>query len=155
MNVLGINEHLILTTSKARVRETLNENVQKEAFDYLIKKAKTHSKVNDEVYEDLNGSQYLFDNRFTSQKAKLLFMFRTRMFGVRNNFRNKYSCTLCPLCGMVEDSQEHLFHCKIVQNYFVPSTSYNNIFSNDVSCLLKVANELEEIVRIREELCPN
>ena len=155
MAKLGITDNLILTSSKGNVKEILSENIQKQAFEYLMTKARNHSKVKHEAYVDLNGGKYFFDNRFTSQKAKLLFMFRTRMFTVRNNFRNNYSSVLCPLCGVVEDSQEHLFYCKIIQNYFIPSTSYDDIFSNDISCLLKVASELEEIVKIREELCPN
>ena len=59
------------------IDKKLGENVQKEAFEYLMTKARNHSKVNDEAYVDLNGCKYFFNNRFTSQKAKLLFMFRT------------------------------------------------------------------------------
>ena len=97
MTVLGITEHTILTSSKASLKDILSKNVQQEAYKHLMEKAKSHSKVKHEAYLDLNGSKYLFDHRFTSQKAKLLLVFRTRILGVRNNFRDKYSCTLCPL----------------------------------------------------------
>ena len=76
------------------------------------------------------------------------------MFGVRNNFRNKYSCTLCPLCGLVEDSQQHLFECKIMLNYHTPTTQHDDVYSNDAESLLAVAKDLENLVKIREELIP-
>ena len=127
------------------------------AFLYLHQKAKLHSKVKHEMYTDMKGSSYFFDPRITSDKAKLIFQFRTRMYGVRNNFRNKYVCTLCPLCGQVEDSQEHLFQCHVISNYRIhniATATYEDIFSNDVECLLRVVKDVQEVIKIREELCP-
>ena len=154
MEILGISEQIILSTSKEEIKEMLDEKIRMVALEHLLTKARSHSKVRQEIYTHLNGSSYFNDTRFSSTKAKLLFKFRTRMFGVRNNFRNKYSSTLCPLCGTVVDSQEHLFSCKIIRNYHTPSMDYNDIFSDEPEQLLKVSIELEKIVKIREELCP-
>ena len=111
MNLLNITEEMIESNSKEKFRKIIDDNVRRAAYVFLLAKATGHSKVNHIMYTDLKGSVYFYDHRFTSQSAKLVFKFRTRMFGVRNNFRNKYSCTLCPLCGLVEDSQQHMFDC--------------------------------------------
>ena len=153
MKKLRITEDTIATYSKETVKEIIEQNVNKVAFVYLQQKAKLHSKVKHELYTDMQSIKYFYDPRMTSERAKILFKFRTQMFGVRNNFRNKYSCTLCPLCGRVEDSQQHLFECNIIQNYHVITTKYEDIFSNNEDIILEVARELEEIVRIREKLC--
>ena len=154
MNILGVTEQNVLSYSKDKLKEVLSQNAEKKAFSYLGDKARQHSKVNEDLYVDLHGCNLYYDERITSHDAKLLFQFRTRMFGVRNNFRNKYPCTLCPLCALVEDSQEHLFCCKIIKNYVTTTTSYEDIFSNDIECLVKVVKELKRIIEIREVLCP-
>ena len=154
MNSLHITEEIVESKSKETLRRIINDSIRREAFNFLVAKAAAHSKVNHEMYTDVKGSAYFYDHRFTSHGAKLVFRFRTRMFGVRNNFRNKYSCTLCPLCGLVEDSQQHLFECKIILNYHTPTTQHDDVYSNDAESLLAVAKDLENLVKIREELIP-
>ena len=98
----------------------------------------------------------MHDARFTPDLVNLLFKFRTRMFHVRNNFRNKYkqTNTLCPLCQVNEDSQSHLFECTAIQKQLQKNTSilYDDIFSSDNETLLKVGKELKKIVAVRQEL---
>ena len=124
--------------------------IQREALNHLKRKATAHSKIQEELYNDLHGKDYFFDRRITDSKAKLLFQFRTRMYGVRNNFRNMYSSILCPLCGKAEDSQEHLFECDIFQNYETISIGYEDLFSDDIEKLIKVTSQLEKLVKVRE-----
>ena len=154
MNSLNITE-MIESNSKEKLKKIIDDNVRRAAYVFLLAKATAHSKVNHIMYTDLKGSVYFYDHRFTSEKAKLVFKFRTRMFGVRNNFRNKYSCTLCPLCGLEEDSQQHMFDCKIVLNYHTPTTHHDDMYSNDAESLLAVVEDLEKLVKIREELMPS
>ena len=155
MNLLNLTEEDIMSRSNTTLAKMIHDSVKKEALDFLLGKAIGHSKVKHEMYTDLKGSVYFCDQRFTAQRAKLLFKFRTRMFNVRNNFRNKYSCTMCPLCGLVEDSQEHLFDCKIILKYHTPSTHPKELYSSDAGTLLAVAKDLERLVKVREELCPS
>ena len=70
------------------------------------------SKLRKSIYKDLNGSKYFSDHRFSPELANLVFKFRTRMYNVRNNFRNCYknSDVSCPVCNTGDlDTQEHLF----------------------------------------------
>ena len=80
------------------LKKQLQDATAKLAFQHLIDMARKHSKTKDNIYHNLQGMAYFDDPRFTANKARLLFKFRTRMFNVRNNFRNQYTSILCPLC---------------------------------------------------------
>ena len=138
------------------LKEVLKKETCKSAFLYLIDLAKSHSKVNDSVYTDLNGMTYMNDPRFTPDLVTILFKLRTRMFNVRNNFRNNYvqSNTLCPLCSSSEDSQEHLLECDIIKNNVNNNKDsvYEDIFSDDPEKLHNIALVMKDIIEIREKL---
>ena len=159
LSLLGLPEDEIVNLSKGVMKEQVKRAVEKLAFEHLIRKAESHSKVREELYPDINGMKYIRDPRLTSENVNTLFKFRTRMFHVRNNFRNQYKAAnlLCPLCETSEDSQEHLFHCakirsRLPQNIQERNISYNDIFTNDCDKLLDVAKLLKDIVQIREEM---
>ena len=130
----------------------MNKSISKVAFEYLHEMAKTHSKTNHNIYHNLKGMKYFNDPRFSTEETKLLFKFRTRMFSVRNNFRNNYDSTLCPLCAKEVDSQEHLLTCSVIKCYHSTAINYEDIFSDDNNILQNVARELKKIVAIRQRL---
>ena len=135
MDQLGIGNRDVYEKSKESLKNIIDIKIAEVAFKYLHNIAKSHSKVKHEMYNDLNGMSYLNDTRFTTEQAKLLFKFRTRMFDVRNNFRNNYACTSCPLCGVKEDTQEHLLNCVIIKRQYATRNEYTDIFSNDCNVL--------------------
>jgi hypothetical protein len=139
--------------SKTQLKETLIKNTKQKAFEYLIEKAKNHSKVNEKLYSDCEGLDHYNDGRFRPDLINILFKFRTRMFLVKNNFRSNYTNndTLCPVCHDQEDTQEHLFECKKIMDCHngTKQFQYNDIFSNDCDKLLGIATLLRELVDIR------
>ncbi len=149
---LDITQEDVQLKNKESLKEIVK--IHENALDHLLRLATNHSKSRNELYTSLNGMEYFHDSRFTTEMIKLLFKFRTRMFAVRNNFRNKYLCTLCPLCAQCEDSQQHLLECPVVRGYHNTTILYNDIFTNDNDKLLIAAKELMKIVKIREELLP-
>ena len=156
MEQLNIQMEDIMSRSKNSLKELLMKKVSIVAFQYLIGLAQSHSKVNEKIYKNLNMAEYLIDSRLTPDLVNLLFKFRTRMFNVRNNFRNNYRQTniLCPLCEESEDSQQHIFSCNVLRNRIsAPTTSkYEDIFSSDINTLLVVAKELKVFVETRETI---
>ena len=152
MKNIKISESLIQYGSNKKLSDIIKENIKIEALRYLKLKASSHSKIRGELYNSLEGKEYFFNHRLTSDKAKLLFQFRTRMFGVRNNFRNMYSCILCPLCGKEDDTQQHLVNCEVIQCYEPITFDYEDIFSDDSETLVTVANKLARLVELREEI---
>ena len=123
MELLDISENELKTMNKLNLKETLKKRVPEVAFQYLINIAETHSKVNHGMYKNLDGMQYFEDHRISAEQAKLLFKFRTRMVNVRNNFRNNYTCSSCPLCGIHQDTQEHLFDCIMIKKKTLPTNN--------------------------------
>ena len=61
---------------------------------------------------------------------------------------------LCPICNEDEDTQEHLFKCKVVEEHYGRAYDYiySDIFSNDADTLLGVARVVKELVDIREQI---
>ena len=155
MTELGITDDQFME-SKEKLRTDVTKKVELAAYDYLIKKAKDHSKVRHETYQNCDGADYFFDSRFTSEMANLLFKFRTRTFLVKNNFRNNFrnTNTLCPLCGTHNDSQEHIFDCREIFNVLKKEAvhKHDDIFSSNLDVLHGVTLTLMELVKIRGNL---
>ena len=159
MVLLNITEDDIRNNSKLSLKKQVQNAITKVAFEHLQERAKSHSKAREDLYTDLKGMRYMKDQRFTTEDVNTLFKFRTRMFNVKNNFRNQYRATniLCPLCKRSEDSQEHLFECSEIRqtlsiNHQQSNISHNDIFTNDCNKLLQVAQLLKAIISIREDL---
>ena len=152
MEYLSISE-TDLSESITKMKENLDKKTKKKAFQYLIGKATNHSKVNENLYTDCEGLSHYDDTRFTPDLINVLFKFRTRMFLVKNNFRNNYinTNTLCPVCNDEEDTQEHLFECKQVMERCKGNKEfkYQDIFSDNNDTLLGVSLLLKELVDIR------
>ena len=124
-------------------------------INYLIKLSDKHSKVNNSIYHNCDGCGYFKFPKFTPDLANLLFKFRTRTYMVKNNFRQNYrnTDTLCPLCGMNNDTQEHILKCfKIIKSYQRKiQCSYEDIYSPDIDTLFRVASTLKELTQIRQK----
>ena len=152
---LSIPTESVEVENKAGLKKMVNERIETCAFDFLIQKAKTHSKVNEDIYSDCKGMQQYKDARFTPDIANLLFKFRTRTYLVKNNFRNNYKNTniLCPLCEKHDDTQQHIMICEKtigVTNDF--ACTYDDIFSIDMNRLYNVGCCLKKLHETREKL---
>ena len=155
MNEIGISSKEMLE-SKATLKTHLSKKVDEYAFRELMKKARSHSKVHDEMYTDCNGAAHYNNPRFTPDLTNLLFRFRTRTYMVKNNFRNNYVNTniLCPLCNKHEDNQGHLLTCEkiIEKNSEEVDCKIEDIFSKNQDTLHKVACLLKKLDKIRTDL---
>ena len=157
MIYLNISEEEVISDSNMVIKSKIKKAIADVAFEYLMKIASTHTKVRRELYSNMEGMMYMKDPRFTPNIVNLLFKFRTRMFNVRNNFRNHYYQTniMCPLCKEEEDSQEHLFKCISIRSklqYDISNIVYEDIFSTDVDKLLEVGFLLKDLTEIRSDL---
>ena len=145
-----------LKCTKQQLKNLVHDKVKTKAYQFLISKAREHSKIREEIYENGEGAAYYMDNRFTPDLVTLLFKFRTRTYLVKNNFRNNYRNTNinCPICDAQDDKQEHIFEChNILIEYSKQMTCRaEDIYSNDLDVLYDVAITLKELVHIREKL---
>ena len=138
--------------------EVERENISEKALVFLKEKANEHSKVRNDIYTDMKGKEYFYNQKITPDLAQILFKFRTRMFNVKNNFRNKYkqSNIRCPLCNDNDDTQEHLFNCKTINKQefkILNSKSFLNTFSEGIDYTIYINIDIDDpIYRHNKEI---
>ena len=92
---------------------------------------------------------------FISQTSYIIFLictiFNRQMYHSKTNVNTD---TLCPVCKVEEDTQQHLFKCeKIMDNVDENKNCvYEDIFSEDPEKLLNVGFALKDLIEIREKL---
>ena len=82
-------------------------------------------------------------------------MFRTRMYDVKNNFRNKYvnKDLNCSLCQSQKESMEHVYHCQVIENIMgLSHCNFEDLFSNDMDIVYRTALKTKEIADLRNLL---
>ena len=135
--------------SKESFKNFVGDKCRIAAFNHLIKLKDSHSKLKDLKYNDLCLQPYFYDGSFSSNDARLLFLFRTRMVRVYNNYKNMYADTLCPLCRDHADTQEHLLACIKLP----PSTSpYIQIFGTSTAEMKSTFFALKTALTVRQKL---
>jgi len=143
-DLLGHNGEL--TGSKWKRRKTINEAVQKRIEGELLHTGqnKTKTKYYLENKEGLKiGSRAKYMDQCTRTEASIIFMARTRMMGVKGNYKNKYPNIKCRLCGNEDETQEHILEeCTRMDRSKAPRVTTQEIFQEDVEKLKEVAKKL-------------
>ena len=154
---IDIDEEKLSQTSKEKFRRIIKNKVAELAYESLIRKKNTHSKMENIQYREMELQGYLKSNcKLKYEDKQLLFKLRTRMTEVKHNFRNKYADQICPLCKSEEDTQYHLINCqRILEN--CPDLAeninieYEDIFSNG-SKQMEAAILFSKVWKTREKL---
>ena len=109
MEEFKINEE----TLKAQGKLYIKERVYDETFKKLKEKQVQHKKVEHIVYSKYETQTYLKSNELTHAEASLLVRLRSQtVCQIKNNFKSYYgSDSLCPLCKVAQDTQEHCMEC--------------------------------------------
>ena len=63
----------IKTLSRESMKTIITCRIKTICFEYLISKAKAHSKVKSDIYSDINGCKYFHDKRFQPELSQLVF----------------------------------------------------------------------------------
>ena len=154
---LNLDEEKISQMSKYKFKKIVKEKLLTVAFNYLIEKKQTHSKMLNTDYEKLKIQSYLkSDSGLTTDEKKLLMKFRTRMASVKDNFKNQYEDQLCQLCKSVNEDQIHLFSCQKILDRCDDLANnvdieYEDIFASK-SKQVKAVKLLSKIWETREQL---
>lgn len=145
-----------LSNSRNKLKEDVQASMKEKAYQHLMNLANQHSKTKETLYNNCEGSEYFRSPTFTPELANLLFKFRTRTYMVKNNFRNNYrnTNTLCPLCELSNDTQEHIMRCYKIRHAYQHKIlcKYEDIYSQNIETLLNVAITLKGLTKVREEL---
>ena len=73
LSMLSTTEDDITCINKTKIKDILTKKVKDIAFDSLMSKSRSHSKVNENLYVDYNCANYFNDRRFSPDIANLLF----------------------------------------------------------------------------------
>ena len=137
--------------------KTLVENaIEEKCFEYLVNEKNKKQKVKHIQYEKLEIQNYLLPGKISILQAKQKFLLRCRMLETKDNYANKFSDDLCPVCdnGVTKDSQIHLMLCSSICKQRVVKTNlmYEELFSSDVQKQLEIASIIFENFKIRKEI---
>ena len=118
------------------------------ALSHLLKMKHNHSKMGNLQYEGLKIQNYLKNGNITVKEAQNLFKYRTKVARFKENFKNNYVESGCPLCHDQPDTQAHCVQCPIVKENVNIKGDYSEIFSEEIS--KEIAQTLLEISKFRE-----
>ena len=144
------------STLKTMIRESTEDFVLKS----LTQKKKSHSKVMNLEHNMLRMRKYLMpcDIKKTKEEIKLIFKLRSRTTETKTNFKGKYDYFDCDVCGLEEESQEHILKCTEIENMNnekqeIPN--YEKIFHGKVTEQLCIARRFQVNCEIRDQILQN
>ena len=145
----------IKNMKKEYFKKLIKKQLNDAALKYLLEGNESKSKLKDLKYYQLAIQPYLLSTDITTRSKKYLFMFRTRMTPVGYNYGRKVSCPICKTDA--GDTQEHLFNCIILkiscpELYRIQDIKYEDIYSQSLQKLVKVAKICESVARKRAQL---
>ena len=154
---INLNDEEIAKMSKNKFKEIINKDINRAAFDYLMKIKIKHTKLDGLKYERLATQEYLKTNNSLSYEEKCtLYKMRVREIDVKVNYKTKYVDIKCTLCNTgKESSQYHLLECEyliercenLANNIDI---EYEDIFDN-VDKQIPAAKLLHEVWKIAKE----
>jgi hypothetical protein len=123
MEALGINITLnqVAEMSKNSLKLLVDKQVKHTAFQDLLIRKQSLSKLSGLEYTGLEMQQYLLSKKIDRHK-RLEFSWRTRMIRVGWNYGKREAC---PFCEEEEDRQEHLLTCSHLNTPEERGTSVN------------------------------
>ena len=120
----------------------------------LLKKMLEESKTRNMLMNfDFNGKVKKYLTVLPFQKARIIFMFRAKMFLVKANYPGRWNSGDCYFCKKL-DSDIHLFSCygysDIVKSEWKPELFYSlnadtDLLGKGASMLLKLHSRLEQV----------
>ena len=154
---LNLSDAEISQMSKYKFRKLLKKKVYDSAFTYLMEKKRSHSKMSDTEYRELEIQTFLKSNSgLTNDEKHFLIKFRLRMASLRKNYPNQYQDLRCQLCLAEDEDQIHLFRCsKILDRCEALANNIDIEFEDIFGSLMKQTQAVRLLMKIwntREDL---
>ena len=132
----SFNKTLITLMTKIQFKKWVKIKIEKAAFNSLIQKQKSESKIHNIKYKEFKIQDYLKSKLFSNFEVETLIKLRSKTVELKSNFSKKYSNNLkCSISECTfDESQEHIFSsCQSLLNLFDNSKNdpkYEDIFSS-------------------------
>ena len=138
---IELTETEIAKMKKEKFKVLVKNSVRELAKEHLLNIKNSHSKSRG-LNENFVIQTYLQSKMLSLQEKQLLFQLRTYSYNCKANFKNKYKDNLlCNFCNM-EDNQEHLINCSIVNKD--KSLEYRYILGS-IEEQVKIIKHLKEV----------
>ena len=136
---LNMSFEEIGSMKKSMFFNIIKRKTEHEAIKYLEKLKEKHSKVKLLKHPVLKMQEYLMPNdiKMKIEDCQGIFMLRSRVTAVKINQRNRYENHECEVCGLFDETQEHILNCKEILKMNEESgiseiPDYNRIFDGTV-----------------------
>ena len=135
----------------------VKNQIRKISLNELIKVIPSENNENNRIlskmehlkYSDLKMQDYFKSKHISTNLARKIFRYRTRMIKLGANFPKSENLQ-CPLCSTTDDTQSHLLKCSKINNK--ENINYTDIFSIDSLKISKVVQSLEQAMENRKEI---
>ena len=99
---------------KSMFLNIIKRKTEHEALKYLEKLKEKHSKVKLLKHPVLKMQKYLMPNdiKMKIEDCQGIFKLRSRVTAAKINQRNRYENHECEVCGLFDETQEHILNCK-------------------------------------------
>ena len=137
----------IKTMRKGTYKAMIKENIENNCMKYLNERKS--SKTSRLKHTSMQIKNYLKPNNIIKNKeeAQLIFKSRSRMLDVKCNMKGNYLDLSCGICGIEDETQEHILRCITATN--TEHIDYDMLFQSNIKDQLKVANQLIENINIK------
>ena len=141
--------------SEENFRAHLHQCIRKSSLKWLNDQKK--SKTQGVQHNTLQLQKYLLPNSLNNQQKKLLFLLRSKMVDVRDNFRERYkNDKICKICNTEVENQEHVLLCtEITQHANVlidDQVEVSDIFADEVEKQSRITVLFETLWTLRSKI---
>ena len=139
---------------KNEFNRMVTQKIQKWTLDKLEEKKKTHSKVKELIHENLGIQKYLKHSniKITKEERQLIFQLRSEVTNVKMNCKGKYEDLKCEACKEGDETQEHVYKCKILNKNEKEMIKFEKIKSGNVKDMVEIAKKFKKNLEMRSKV---
>ena len=137
----------IRNISKGNWKRLCKERTKNKAFLDLIKENSDKEKTKHIMFESLEMSEYLKENKKTSL-SKIIFLLRSGTLDIKSWNSWKYDDNLCVMCDLKEENITHFLECS---QYGNSKIEIDEIFSQNTENQFSIAEKVEERMLLRKK----
>ena len=136
----------------------VGEKVKLAGFKYLMEKKNEpgkQTKIAQLQYNKLETQEYLMDGNLNTEISKLIFKARGKNLDIKEHKRWKYKDDICIGCNTRIETEEEIMSCPGLSEEDENTSekiSFNLVFGDSVSGMIKVAKKIRKRLKIRERL---
>ena len=143
---IALKEHEVVMLNKTKWNKFINERVEQNALEVLVKENDLKKKTKGLKFESFKMQDYLKVNRNT-EASKTIYKIRSGTFNVKAWKPWQYEDNLCIMCTEKEENINHFFKCK---KYEREEVKWENILKSDEKVQYDIAKEAETRIKLRE-----